>query len=124
MRIVWQISIVFCLGLSMMMAAACSQKAQGNSAGDDKAKSEAKAPTSVQGHTYQNNGGVVVVEFKANGKAYVSAGPTSNTCKYTQSGAKVSLLCEGDKTDFTIDEDDGALLGPPDGMLTRLTLKK
>jgi hypothetical protein len=33
------------------------------------------------------------------------------------------LTCEGEKTDFTID-DDGALIGPPDGMLARLTKEK
>ena len=35
----------------------------------------------------------------------------------------LALTCEGEKTDFTID-DDGALIGPPDGMLARLTKEK
>ena len=33
------------------------------------------------------------------------------------------VACEGDKTDFAI-ADDGALIGPPDGMLARLTKEK
>ena len=33
------------------------------------------------------------------------------------------VTCEGDKTDFAI-ADDGALIGPPDGMLARLTKEK
>jgi hypothetical protein len=32
-------------------------------------------------------------------------------------------VCEGDTTAFTVDE-DGALIGPPDGMLSRLTQEK
>jgi hypothetical protein len=79
--------------------------------------------TSVSGNTYQGNGGVVVVEFKSGGKAFVSTGPVSTTCSYTQNAKKVSLTCEGDTTVFTVD-DDGALNGPPNGFLGRLTKKK
>ncbi|HXN22541.1 MAG TPA: hypothetical protein VOA41_07340 [Candidatus Dormibacteraeota bacterium] len=77
----------------------------------------------IEGTTYEGNGGIVRVEFKSGGKAYVSTGPVSTSCTYTESGKTVTLLCEGDKTVFTV-EDDGALSGPPDGMLTRLTKKK
>ena len=59
------------------------------------------------------------IEFKSGGKAYVSAGPTTTTCSYTESGKSLTLTCVGDKTVFTVD-DDGALNGPPDGLLTRL----
>jgi hypothetical protein len=76
----------------------------------------------VQGKTYQDNGGVVKIEFKSGGKAYVSAGPATTTCTYSEDGNKVTMICEGDKTVFTV-EDDGALSGPPDGLMTRLTKK-
>jgi len=76
--------------------------------------------SSVSGHAYQDNGGVVKVEFKPGGKAYVSAGPTSHTCTYSESGKAVSLVCDGDTTNFTV-QDDGALAGPPDGFMARLT---
>src|SRR2546423_15507263 len=77
----------------------------------------------VEGNTYEDNGGVVKVEFKSGGKAYVSTGPVATTCSYTESGKTVTLTCEGDKTVFTVD-DDGALNGPPGGFLSRLTKKK
>jgi len=62
----------------------------------------------VQGNTYQGNGGVVKIEFKSGGKAYLSAGPATATCTYSENGKKVNMICEGDKTVFTV-EDDGAL---------------
>jgi hypothetical protein len=77
----------------------------------------------VEGNTYEDNGGVVKVGFKSSGKAYVSTGPVTNTCKYEESGKTVTLACEGDKTVFTVD-DDGDLNGPPGGFITRLTKKK
>ncbi len=78
---------------------------------------------SVSGNTYSGNGGVVQVEFKSGGKAFVSTGPVSTPCTYTESGKTVTLICEGDKTQFTVD-DDGALIGPSGGFLGRLTKKK
>jgi hypothetical protein len=77
----------------------------------------------VEGTTYAGNGGVVQIEFKSGGRAYVSTGPVSTPCTYTESGKTVTLVCEGDKTVFTVD-DDGALNGPQGGMLGRLTKKK
>jgi hypothetical protein len=77
----------------------------------------------VEGNTYAGNGGVVQIEFKSGGKAYVSTGPVSTPCTYTESGKTVTLICEGDKTVFTVD-DDGELNGPRGGMLGRLTKKK
>ena len=79
--------------------------------------------SSVSGNTYTGNGGVVSVEFKSGGKAFVSTGPISTPCTYTESGKTVTLICEGDKTQFPVD-DDGALLGPQGGFLGRLTKKK
>ena len=78
---------------------------------------------SVEGHTYADNGGVVKIEFESGGKAYVSAGPMTQTCTYTESGKRVTLACPEDKTVFAVG-DDGALSGPPDGLLTRLTRQK
>ena len=77
----------------------------------------------VEGNTYAGNGGVIQIEFKSGGQAYVSTGPVSTPCTYTESGKTVTLVCERDKTVFTVD-DDGALNGPPGGMLGRLTKKK
>jgi hypothetical protein len=77
----------------------------------------------VEGNTYTGNGGIVQIEFKSGGKAFVSTGPVSTPCTYTESGKTVTLVCEGDKTVFTVD-DDGALLGPKGGFLARLTKKK
>ena len=74
----------------------------------------------VRGHTYHNNGGVVQVVFKSGGKAYVSTGPMSHTCSYSESGKTVSLECDGNPTTFTL-EDDGALAGPADSFMARLT---
>jgi hypothetical protein len=79
--------------------------------------------TAVEGGTYSGNGGVVRVEFKSDGKAFVSTGPVSTPCTYTTSGKSLTLICENDKTNFTVD-DDGALIGPPGGMLGRLTRDK
>jgi len=74
----------------------------------------------VKGHTFHDNGGVVKIEFKSGSKAFVSTGPVTNTCNYSESGRRVNLVCDGDTTVFTVEE-DGALSGPPDGFLARLT---
>ena len=76
----------------------------------------------VEGSTYEGNGGVVRVEFKSGGKAYVSTGPVTTPCTYSESGKKLNLVCEGDTTAFSVEDD--ALNGPPDGMLARLNKKK
>lgn len=79
--------------------------------------------TNAAGNTYIDNGGVVKIEFKSGGKAYVSTGPVTTTCSYTESGKSLTLVCEGDTTEFAVD-DDGALNGPAGGMLARLTKQK
>ena len=79
---------------------------------------------SVKGNTYADNGNVVQIEFKSNGKAYMSMGPVTNTCNYTESGKNITLTCGPAETlTFTMD-DDGALNGPPGGMVSRMTKKK
>jgi hypothetical protein len=77
----------------------------------------------VEGNTYAGGGDVVKVEFKADGQAYMTMGPISVPCTYSQKGKVLTLTCEGEATEFKID-DDGALLGPPEGMLGRLTQQK
>lgn len=76
----------------------------------------------VEGTTYANNGSVVKIEFKSDGKAFVAMGPMSQACTYSQKGKTVTLVCEGDTTDLTIEDD--ALNGPPDGLMARLTKQK
>ena len=103
--------------LIFLVVTGCSNKASGTAG-------EAKSSEKVQGNTYHGNGDVVVVEFKSNGKAFESTGPVSTPCTYSQSGNNVTLICEKDKTNFTVDPDDGALIGPSDGFLGRLTRKR
>lgn len=75
---------------------------------------------SVSGHVYHNNGGVVQVEFKSRGRAYVSAGSAVHPCSYSESGKSVSLVCDGNTTELHVQE-DGVLVGPSDGLMARLT---
>jgi hypothetical protein len=78
----------------------------------------------VKGNTYVDNGNVVQIEFKSDAKAYMSMGPMTNTCSYTESGKNVTLNCgPGETLAFTVGQ-DGALNGPPGGMVSRLTKKK
>jgi hypothetical protein len=74
----------------------------------------------VAGNTYTGNGGIVKIEFQSGGKAYLSTGPVTTNCTYSEKGGNVTLDCEGESTEFSVG-DDGALNGPPGGMLTRLT---
>lgn len=74
----------------------------------------------LSGHTYHNNGGVVEVEFKSGGKAHISVGNFSQTCSYSETGKTVRMACKDDTFSFTI-QDDGALVGPQNGLMARLT---
>ena len=74
----------------------------------------------VSGHIYHNNGGVVQVEFKSGGRAFVSKRASNYTCSYSQLGKSVRLFCAGDTTNFRV-QDDGALVGPAKGLMVRLT---
>jgi len=78
---------------------------------------------SVKGHTYTGNGQLVSIQFQSGGKAYVSMGPMTSTCTYTQSGNNITLVCEGDTEQLAL-AGDGSLNGPPDGMLAHLTRAK
>jgi len=78
---------------------------------------------SVKGHTYAGNDQLVKIEFQSDGKAYASTGPLTSTCTYTQNANKVTLICEGDTEELTL-QSDGSLSGPPEGMLARLTRVK
>jgi hypothetical protein len=78
---------------------------------------------SVQGNTYETNGSVVKIEFQSGGKAFLSTGPLTTNCTYTTEGKAVTLVCEGEKTVFTVNDND-SLSGPPGGFLMRLTKKK
>ena len=78
---------------------------------------------SVDGSTYQNANGMILVEFKSDGKAFTSLNGMTATCKYKQDSKTITMECEGDKTVFTLN-DDGSLSGPPNGFLARLTKKK
>ncbi|MGB7265366.1 MAG: hypothetical protein WBC92_07620 [Terracidiphilus sp.] len=77
----------------------------------------------VSGHTYAGNGEMVKIEFQSGGKAFTSFGAMTTPCTYTQSQKKIDLTCEGDVTELTV-ADDGSLMGPPDGMLARMTKVK
>jgi hypothetical protein len=77
----------------------------------------------VDGTTYQNANGMILVEFKSGGKAFTSLNGMTATCTYKQDSNKITMECEGDKTVFTLN-DDGSLSGPPNGFLARLTKKK
>ncbi|MBS1801851.1 MAG: hypothetical protein JST28_00710 [Acidobacteria bacterium] len=74
----------------------------------------------VSDRTYHNNGGVVQVEFKRDGRALVSAGNHVHACSYTESGSSVRLTCQNEDTEFRM-QDDGALVGPARGPMARLT---
>jgi hypothetical protein len=77
----------------------------------------------VKGHTYAGPGGAVQISFQSDGKAYASMGPMTSNCTYTQNGANVTLICEGDTEQLTL-QSDGSLNGPSDGMLAHLTRTK
>ena len=79
--------------------------------------------SSVEGNTYEANGGAVKIEFQSSGKAITSIGVMSSPCTYTQTGKAIALSCENEKIEFTLNE-DGSLSGPPEGFAARLTKKK
>ena len=78
---------------------------------------------SVEGNTYEAPGGTISIAFNSGGKASVKMGPLAQDCTYAQKGKSVTLTCQADTTTFTV-ADDGSLVGPPGGMIDRLTKKK
>jgi len=77
---------------------------------------------SVEGNIYEANGGAVKIVFQSGGKAVTSMGPMSTNCTYTQNGKAITLSCENEKLELTLN-DDGSLAGPPQGFAARLTKK-
>jgi hypothetical protein len=75
----------------------------------------------VKGNTY--DGGIVSIAFASGGKATFSTGPISNDCTYTESGSKVTVNCQGQPVDFTLDS-DGNLNAPPESLIGKLTKRK
>jgi len=67
----------------------------------------------VSGHTYQNETGMVQIEFQSGGKANLSLGSFKAACTYLEDRKTVTLICEGDKTVFAISS-DGKLIPPPE----------
>jgi hypothetical protein len=94
------------------LAAAGLSMACGASAGAD---------TTVVG-VYANAAGHASIEFRAEGRAHFSLHGVGGQCSYNQQERTVHLTCDGETTQFKV-EDDGALMGPPDSFLTRLTKK-
>ena len=72
--------------------------------------------------TYQNADGMTLVEFQSGGKAFFSFHGVTQECTHKQSEKKIVLSCDGEDTVFAV-ADDGALAGPPDSFLARLTKK-
>jgi hypothetical protein len=61
------------------------------------------------------------VEFMADGKAHFSLHGVGGACTYSQDGDRIRLICvDGETLEFTVGE-DGALSGPPDSFVTRLS---
>ena len=67
----------------------------------------------VGGHTYQNETGMVKIDFQTGGKANLSLGSYKTACTYVEDRKTVTLICEGDKTVFAISS-DGKLIPPPE----------
>ena len=71
---------------------------------------------------YANAEGNASVEFRTDGRAHFSLHGVGGQCAFAQTNRTVLLTCEGETTKFVV-EDDGALTGPADSFLTRLTKK-
>ena len=82
------------------------------------AGSTASAAEQVLG-VYENPEKTASIEFTRDGKAHFSLYGAGMACRFTQSGAKVTLNCDGDAMELTVGE-DGALSGPPETYLARL----
>ena len=81
-------------------------------------RASADADTKVSG-VYTNAEGNASVAVHLRWQAHFSLHGVGGQCTYTQNDRKVLLTCEGETTEFTV-EDDGALTGPRDSFLTRL----
>ena len=72
----------------------------------------------VQG-TYSDPSGGIRLELKSDHKATFAFAGESAVCTYNVDSAKLTLACEGQKTEFTIN-DDGSLTGPPGSLMAPL----
>jgi hypothetical protein len=68
---------------------------------------------------YSNPENTASVEFMPDGKAHFSVSGLGGDCTYAQSEKTITLTCEGESTQLTVG-DDGALTGPPEGLMSRL----
>jgi len=71
--------------------------------------------------TYTNANGLAMVELRSGGKATTSLMGESHECTYAVDGQAIHLNCNGDKSDFRLNE-DGSLTGP--GFIGVLTKSK
>src|SRR5438132_860680 len=70
----------------------------------------------VEGKTYEAGAGGMELEFQSGGKANFGIMGQKQPCTYSQDGKKVSVTCEGQKADLTLN-DDGSLSGPPESFI-------
>ena len=74
--------------------------------------------------TYENADGKTVLEFLAEGKAYLSFHGVTNDCSHSGNVKKVTVTCDGVDTAFVFTvNSDGSLAGPPDSFITRMKKK-
>lgn len=86
----------------------------------------AGSPASAAGQVvgvYENPEKTASIEFTRDGQAHFSLYGAGMTCPFTQTGAKVTVICDGDAMELTVGE-DGALSGPPEGYMARLKKKE
>jgi hypothetical protein len=78
---------------------------------------------SVQGKTYQSDGGVVQIEFDSGGKAKLTTLNSPTDCTWTEDGKAVNVTCAGQPAAFTMN-DDGTLSAGEGNQFGKLTEKK
>ena len=76
----------------------------------------------VQGNTFEGSGGAFKIQFMDGGKASVALGTLVGDCTYVQKDKTITITCEGNPMDFTVN-DDGSLSGPPNTDLGTLSRK-
>lgn len=75
----------------------------------------------VKGNTYE--AGFISLSFQSGGKATFSTPGNPEQCTYTESGSKISVICNGETNVFTVDS-DGNLDGPPGSFIPKLIKHK
>ncbi len=61
--------------------------------------------------TYSNATGLAMVELSSGGKATTTMMGQTSDCTYSVNGKQITLDCNGDKSDYRLNE-DGSLTGP------------